>query len=188
MLHGRFHLGWEKSLVQSMSGRCLIISGSQVRAPVRPSLHLKITGQPNARPGQFTDLYSVWSSAYKCIPIFARERSCPMDIGLVGTGPMGLAIGKSLLRELAPQGHNITVYNRTVEKAGPLVEAGARLAKTLEQAAAGDVVLSIVADDAAIAALTFSDNGIISGPEGRRSPRRYEHGDRRNGGKSCRRA
>ena len=86
-----------------------------------------------------------------------------MDIGLVGTGPMGLAIGKSLLRELAPRGHNITVYNRTAEKAAPLVEAGARLAKTLEQAAAGDVVLSIVADDAAIAALTFSDNGILVG-------------------------
>ena len=86
-----------------------------------------------------------------------------MDIGLVGTGPMGLAIGKSLLRELAPQGHNITVYNRTAEKAAPLVEAGARLAKTLEQVAAGDVVLSIVADDAAIAALTFSDNGILAG-------------------------
>lgn len=86
-----------------------------------------------------------------------------MLIGLVGTGPMGLGIGKSLLRELAPQGHSITVYNRTAEKAAPLVEAGARLAKTPAQAAVGDVVLSIVADDAAVTALTFADDGILSG-------------------------
>ncbi len=86
-----------------------------------------------------------------------------MDIGLVGIGPMGLAIGKSLLRELASQGHSLTVYNRTTEKAAALVEAGARLAKTPAQAAAGDVVFSIVADDAAMAALTFSEHGILAG-------------------------
>lgn len=76
---------------------------------------------------------------------------------------MGLGIGKSLLRKLAPQGHSITVYNRTAEKAAPLVEAGARLAKTPAQAAGGEVVLSIVADDAAVTALTLSDDGILSG-------------------------
>lgn len=86
-----------------------------------------------------------------------------MEIGLVGLGPMGLAIGKSLLRELAPQGHGITVYNRTAEKAAPLIEAGARLAETPAEAAAGDVVLSIVADDHAVAALTLADQGILSG-------------------------
>jgi 3-hydroxyisobutyrate dehydrogenase-like beta-hydroxyacid dehydrogenase len=86
-----------------------------------------------------------------------------MDIGLVGTGPMGLGIGMSLLRELAPQGHSITVYNRTAAKAAPLVKAGARLAKTPAEAAAGDVVLSIVADDAAIAMLTLADDGILAG-------------------------
>jgi 3-hydroxyisobutyrate dehydrogenase-like beta-hydroxyacid dehydrogenase len=86
-----------------------------------------------------------------------------MDIGLVGVGPMGLGIGQSLLRVLAPQGHTITVYNRTAEKAAPLVEAGARLAKTPAHAAAGDVVLSIVADDAAIAGLALSDDGILAG-------------------------
>jgi len=86
-----------------------------------------------------------------------------MEIGLVGLGPMGLAIGKTLMRELAPQGHGITVYNRTAAKAAPLVEAGARLAKTPAEAAAGEVVLSIVADDNAVAALTLADEGILSG-------------------------
>jgi 3-hydroxyisobutyrate dehydrogenase-like beta-hydroxyacid dehydrogenase len=86
-----------------------------------------------------------------------------MQIGLIGTGPMGLGIGQSLLRELAPRGHSITVYNRTAAKAAPLVEAGARLAKTPAQAAGGDVVLSIVADDAAVTALTLSDDGILAG-------------------------
>jgi 3-hydroxyisobutyrate dehydrogenase-like beta-hydroxyacid dehydrogenase len=86
-----------------------------------------------------------------------------MDIGLVGIGPMGLGIGRTLLRELAPHGHSLTVFNRTAEKAAPLVEAGARLAETPAQAAAGDVVLSIVSDDDAIAALTTSDDGILAG-------------------------
>ena len=86
-----------------------------------------------------------------------------MKIGLVGTGPMGFGIGKSLLRELAPKGHSITVYNRTAEKAAPLIEAGARLAKTPAQAADGEIVLSVVADDAAVTALTLSDDGILSG-------------------------
>jgi len=86
-----------------------------------------------------------------------------MEIGLVGAGPMGLAIGQSLLRALAPQGHRITVYNRTPDKAAPLVEAGARLAKTPAEAAGGDVVLSIVADDAAVSALTLSADGILAG-------------------------
>jgi len=45
-----------------------------------------------------------------------------MEIGLVGLGPMGLGIGTSLLRELAPQVHCIAVYNRSAEKAAPLVE------------------------------------------------------------------
>ena len=86
-----------------------------------------------------------------------------MQIGLIGTGPMGLGIGQSLLRELAPRGHNIMVYNRTAAKAAPLVEAGAKLATTPAQAASGDVVLSIIADDAAVAALTLSDDGILAG-------------------------
>lgn len=86
-----------------------------------------------------------------------------MEIGLVGTGPMGLGIGQSILRELAPHGHSLTVYNRSPEKAAPLVAAGARLAKTPAEAAGGDVVFSIVADDAAVIALTLSDDGILSG-------------------------
>jgi len=86
-----------------------------------------------------------------------------MEIGLVGLGPMGLAMGKTLLREFAPQGHGITVYNRTAEKAAPLVEARARLARTPAEAAAGDIVLSIVANDDAVTALTGSEDGILSG-------------------------
>jgi 3-hydroxyisobutyrate dehydrogenase-like beta-hydroxyacid dehydrogenase len=86
-----------------------------------------------------------------------------MEIGLVGLGPMGFGIGQTLLRVLAPQGHTIIVYNRTAEKAAPLVKAGARLAKTPAEAAAGDVVLSIVADDNAVATLTLTDDGILAG-------------------------
>ena len=88
-----------------------------------------------------------------------------MEIGLVGTGPMGLGIGKSLLRELAPQGHGITVYNRTAAKAAPLVEAGARLAKTPAAAAGGDVEIAKA----------------IPAEAGRSARRRRGHGHGRSG-------
>jgi 3-hydroxyisobutyrate dehydrogenase-like beta-hydroxyacid dehydrogenase len=86
-----------------------------------------------------------------------------MKIGLIGLGPMGLAIGKRLLGEFAGQDHSVTVFNRSADKTAPLVEAGARLAQTPAEAAAGDIVLSIVADDDAVAAVTLADDGILSG-------------------------
>jgi len=86
-----------------------------------------------------------------------------MKIGLVGLGPMGLAIGKRLLGEFAGQDHSVTVFNRSADKTAPLVEAGARLAQTPAKAAAGDIVLSIVADDDAVAAVTLADDGILPG-------------------------
>src|SRR5262245_42514538 len=44
-------------------------------------------------------------------------------------------------------GHDLTVYNRTEAKAEHLVKRGAQLAKTPGDAARGDVVITMLADD-----------------------------------------
>jgi len=46
----------------------------------------------------------------------------PLKIGWIGTGVMGLSMCKHLLKA----NYNLTVYNRTAEKAKPLLELGAQ--------------------------------------------------------------
>ena len=67
-------------------------------------------------------------------------------IGFLGTGVMGVGMA----RQLIAAGHDLSVFNRTVEKTRPLVEQGARLAITPREAADGaDVVFAMVGDDEA---------------------------------------
>lgn len=80
-----------------------------------------------------------------------------MNVGLIGLGLMGHGMGESLLRG----GHELTVYNRTASKADALVAKGARLAKSPADACRGDVVITMVADDAALEEVTFGALGIL---------------------------
>ena len=62
-------------------------------------------------------------------------------IGFIGTGVMGRSMAGHLLRA----GHVVHVYNRTKEKAQPLLDAGAHWAASAgDAAAAADVVITIV--------------------------------------------
>ena len=79
-----------------------------------------------------------------------------MDIGLIGLGRMGAGIAKSLLRA----GHRLTVYNRTRDKAELLRGSGASVAAAVADACRGDAVLTMLADDAALAAITFGKRGV----------------------------
>ena len=54
------------------------------------------------------------------------------DISVIGLGRMGAALTTTLLRS----GRTVTVWNRTAEKAAPLVDAGATLASSPEDAIA----------------------------------------------------
>lgn len=82
-----------------------------------------------------------------------------MKVGVVGLGSMGFAMAESLLS----QGHQLFVYNRSREKAQPLHEAGARISATPGEAARdAEVVISMLADDSAVEAVTFGANGILS--------------------------
>ena len=83
-----------------------------------------------------------------------------MKIGFVGLGSMGLAMAEGL----QSQGHELFVYNRAHEKAQPLHEAGARIAATPREAAAqAEVVVSMLADDTAVEAVTFGEAGVLAG-------------------------
>jgi len=86
-------------------------------------------------------------------------------IGFVGLGNMGAPIA----RRLIDAGHAVSVYNRSPDKAAPLVEAGARRADAPAGVAAkGGVVFSIVADDAALEQVTRGPDGVLAalGPGG----------------------
>src|SRR5271169_585471 len=79
-------------------------------------------------------------------------------IGFIGLGGMGLAIATNLLRA----GFGLRVYNRTAEKARPLVEQGAKLARSPAEAAEpGGIVVTMVSDDRAVEEVTLSPNGLL---------------------------
>jgi len=80
-----------------------------------------------------------------------------MDVGLIGLGRMGAGIAKSLLRA----GHRVTVYNRTRERAEALRKDGATVASSIAEACRGDAVLTMLADDAAVEAVVFGENGVL---------------------------
>lgn len=69
-----------------------------------------------------------------------------MNIGFLGLGNMGEPIAANLLSA----GHQVTVWNRTASKAKPLVDKGARLAENVAEAAAHEIVFTMVADDHAL--------------------------------------
>ncbi len=88
-----------------------------------------------------------------------------MRIGIAGTGRMGAAMARRLLGF----NHTVTVWNRTPEKSRALAEAGAKVAATpADVARASDVILTILTDAAAMAAVYQGKDGLLSGePAGR---------------------
>src|ERR1700687_1272000 len=88
-----------------------------------------------------------------------------MKIGIVGTGRMGTAIAQRLLEV----GHEVNVWNRTVDNAHDAREAGARWTPTLgELANDSEVVISFLLDNAAVERIYLGTNGLLTGSvEGR---------------------
>jgi len=83
-----------------------------------------------------------------------------MKVGFIGLGQMGHAMAANLLAA----GHELTVWNRSADKAADLVKAGARLAASPVEAAQGEVVMTMLADDAAVEAVVYGENGILGAP------------------------
>ena len=82
------------------------------------------------------------------------------EVGYVGLGVMG----SSIVRRLLAAGHAVTVWNRTREKAEPLLKEGARWAESpREVAAAGELVFTMVTNTEAVRAVTEGEDGILAG-------------------------
>jgi 3-hydroxyisobutyrate dehydrogenase-like beta-hydroxyacid dehydrogenase len=81
-----------------------------------------------------------------------------MDIGFLGLGNMGAGMAANLLRA----GHTVTAYNRSFDKVEALTAAGALPARTVADACRGDVVVSMLANDAAVESVTFGDDGVLA--------------------------
>jgi 3-hydroxyisobutyrate dehydrogenase-like beta-hydroxyacid dehydrogenase len=82
------------------------------------------------------------------------------NLGFVGLGIMGGGVARRLLAA----GHTVAGYNRSPEKAAPLVELGLiRMETPREVAEAADVVFSMVTDARALGAVTQGPDGILAG-------------------------
>lgn len=82
--------------------------------------------------------------------------------GWVGLGRMGQAMCERLLRAGIP----VRVWNRTPEKAQPLLDMGASLVDEAADLASCDVVFSMLAHGRAIEAVMHSDGGLLAGDSG----------------------
>lgn len=80
-----------------------------------------------------------------------------MQVGFIGLGRMGSGMAANLLAA----GHALTVYNRSSAKTESLVSKGAHLAKTPGDAARGQVVVTMLANDSALEQMVFGESGIL---------------------------
>jgi len=76
-----------------------------------------------------------------------------MKVGFIGLG----AMGRPMARNLIKAGHEVTVYNRTRARAEELARAGAKVAATPVETAAGEVVITMLADDHALEDVLLGD-------------------------------
>ena len=82
-------------------------------------------------------------------------------VAVVGTGRMGSAMARALARA----GHSVVVHNRTAGPARDLAaELGGRaVASPAEAAAAADVTITMLADDAAVRSVFSGPDGLAAG-------------------------
>ena len=82
-----------------------------------------------------------------------------MHAGIAGTGKMGSAMARRLLS----LNHRVTVWNRSPERAAPLLELGAGWAATPRDLAIQcDTVITMLTDDAALEEVYFDSSGLTS--------------------------
>src|SRR5919112_2090748 len=83
-----------------------------------------------------------------------------MKLGFIGLGAMGAPMATNLLRS----GHELAVWNRSPERAVPLVEAGARRADSPADAASGTrATIMMVTNAEATHEVLFGEKGVVEG-------------------------
>lgn len=79
-----------------------------------------------------------------------------MKVGFIGLGIMGFPMASNLIKA----GYDLTVYNRTIEKAEKL--KGAKVARSPKEVAENsDVVISMVTDAPDVEEILFGENGVV---------------------------
>jgi 3-hydroxyisobutyrate dehydrogenase-like beta-hydroxyacid dehydrogenase len=78
--------------------------------------------------------------------------------GFIGLGHMGSAMAKNLVIA----GHEVTIFNRTPGRSRALVELGAHEAADIAGACHGEVVITMLADDAAVADTVLGKDGVLA--------------------------
>ena len=81
-----------------------------------------------------------------------------MNVGFIGLGHMGQPMALNLIKS----GQRLVVYNRTRSRAEPLATRGAHIANNVAEACHGDVVITMLPDDAAVEDIVFHSDGVLS--------------------------
>lgn len=85
-----------------------------------------------------------------------------LHVGFIGLGLMG----REMSRRLLEGGYSLTVWNRTKEKANPLLAAGAKWAESPKDVAkASEAVITMVTDSAAVEEVVCGKNGVLEGAQ-----------------------
>jgi 3-hydroxyisobutyrate dehydrogenase-like beta-hydroxyacid dehydrogenase len=83
-----------------------------------------------------------------------------MNVSFLGLGTMGAPMAANI----GTRGHALTVWNRSPDRAAPLVAAGAKLAATPAEAArAAELVVTMLADPTALHAVFDGGDGVLAG-------------------------
>ena len=79
-------------------------------------------------------------------------------VGIVGLGIMG----SSLAHNLLSRGYPVHIFNRTKDKAQPLIEKGATFHSTApELASVSDIIMTSLTDQDAVDSVALGDNGFL---------------------------
>ncbi|HTV84178.1 MAG TPA: NAD(P)-dependent oxidoreductase [Dyella sp.] len=79
-----------------------------------------------------------------------------MKVGFIGLGAMGSAMASNLIAA----GHHVTVWNRSEAATEKLASLGAKVARTPDRAAQGDVLHSMLANDQSVREV-FLEGGLL---------------------------
>jgi len=81
-----------------------------------------------------------------------------MKVGFIGLGLMGIRMANNLIEH----GHELVIYNRTIEKADRLIKKGAVLVQSpLEVGKQVNIIFTMLSDPSAIENIAFGDKGFV---------------------------
>jgi 3-hydroxyisobutyrate dehydrogenase-like beta-hydroxyacid dehydrogenase len=85
-----------------------------------------------------------------------------VDIAFLGLGQMG----SNMARRLVDGGHRVMVWNRDTSKAEPFSRLGAAIVANPREAISVGTAMTMLANDDAVAAVAFGENGLLSAGPG----------------------